>query len=843
MIVSVNWLKKFTDIDGSIDELVTLIGARLVEIEEVIDLGERYKEVIVAKVVKVEKHPDADKLSVVHIDDGGVREGVERLENGLVQVVCGAPNVREGMTVAWLPPGATVPSSFTEKELFVLDARQLRGVLSNGMLASAQELGLSDDHNGILEIDVETQAGESFAKLYDLDDYLLDIENKSLTHRPDCFGLIGFAREVAAIQGKEFRTPDWLASLNSTLGEMVPVEGIETPTVTIDNPEICARYQAVVLTGVDAEKQSPIQLQSYLSRVGMRPISAIVDVTNYLMILTGQPLHAFDYDKFVKVSSTGRPDITVRESREGEKLCLLDGREITLSDDDILICAGETPVGLAGAMGGNSTEVDSTTKNILLESATFDLYRLRTTQMRHAIFSEAITRFTKGQSAAQTAPVLAEAVRLFSENAGGQQATEVIEQYPGKIESSAIKVSLEKINSLLGTDFTVESAAKPLRDVNFEVRIEGEKLIATPPYWRADIHIPEDIIEEIGRLHGFDEITPVLPNRDFTAVKPSLYDQFRTQLRQRLVRAGANEVLTYSFVHGDILKNAGQNIENAYRITNAISPDLQYYRVSLTPSLLDKVNANIRQRFDSFALFEVNQVHLKEYPTYGDEEVPEEFGRIALTLAANKKAATGKGAAYYEAKKMLEYMVEGTGLKLHFRPIPADMKIDGKDLNRAHDLLAPFERKRSAFVFTDTNPIGVVGEYKKSVTKKFKLPEYAAGFEISDRALLLSVDADVKLYSPLSRFPGTEQDICIQVAPEKTYAEVVEVAKGALADETIEWHITPVDIYQPESGEYKNITIRVSFIDHEKTITTDEASIKMAYIAEAAREKLNATII
>src|SRR5690606_16222251 len=210
----------------------------------------------------------------------------------------------------------------------------------------------------------------------------------------------------------------------------------------------------------------------------MRPISAIVDVTNYLMILTGQPLHAFDYDKFVKVSSTGRPDITVRESREGEKLCLLDGREITLSDDDILICAGETPVGLAGAMGGNSTEVDSTTKNILLESATFDLYRLRTTQMRHAIFSEAITRFTKGQSAAQTAPVLAEAVRLFSENAGGQQATEVIEQYPGKIESSAIEVSLEKINSLLGTDFTVESAAKPLRDVNFEVRIEGEKLIA-----------------------------------------------------------------------------------------------------------------------------------------------------------------------------------------------------------------------------------------------------------------------------------------------------------------------------------------------------------------------------
>lgn len=842
MIVSVNWLKKFTSINSSIDELATLIGARLVEIEEVIDLGERYKEVIVAKVVKVEKHPDADKLSVVYIDDGGVREDVERLESGLVQVVCGAPNVREGITVAWLPPGATVPSSFTEKELFILDARKLRGVLSNGMLASAQELGLSDDHNGILEIDKEAKAGESFARLYDLDDYLLDIENKSLTHRPDCFGLIGFAREVAAIQGEEFKTPSWLASLDVILGDTVDVGGIEVPTVTIDNSEICARYQAVVLAGVDATKQSPIQLQTYLSRIGMRPINAIVDVTNYLMALTGQPLHAFDYDKFVKAGSTGRPDITVRESREGEKLGLLDGREITLSDEDILICAGDTPVGLAGAMGGNSTEVDGATKNILLESATFDLYRLRTTQMRHGIFSEAITRFTKGQPAAQTAPILAEAVRMLDKNAGGKKATKVVEQYPGKQDEDEITVQLARVNSVLGTDLTSEQAMKPLVDTGFAVTYRDDALYVKAPYWRADIHIPEDIIEEVGRIRGFDEIAPVLPMRDFTAIAPKVFRTFRSNLRKRLVRAGANEVLTYSFVHGNILKNAGQNTENAYRIVNALSPDLQYYRLSLTPSLLDKVNGNIRQRFDSFALFEANKVHTKQHATHGDEAVPEEFGRIALTIAAGKKAADG-GTAFYQAKKMLEYMVDGMGVKLYFRPIANDLKAGDDDWSHAHDLLAPFELKRSAVVYTDTNPIGIVGEYKKSVVKKFKLPEYAAGFEVDDRALLLSQAPGAGSYSPLSRFPGTEQDICVQVSPEKSYSEVVAAAEEALADETVEWHISPVDIYQPESAEYKNVTLRVSFTDHEKTITTDEASIKMAYIAEAARKKLDAIIV
>ena len=431
MIISVNWLKQFTPIDMPINELATLIGSRLVEIEEVIDLGVKYKGVVVAKVVECAKLEGSDHLNVTKIDDGGMAQGVERDENGLVQVVCGAPNVRAGMLVAWLPPNSVVPETVNDKEPFVLGARKLRGAMSNGMLASAKELDLFDDHTGILEVDKDCAPGSSFAEVYELDDYLLDIENKSLTHRPDTFGIIGFAREVAAIQGKAFQTPDWLKALEPAFD--VEQSGLDAPKVSIDDPQLSDRYQAVILSGTDGAVHSPVQVQTYLARVGVRPISAVVDVTNYLMMLTGQPLHAFDYDK-VLAASGGDAHIHVRAGREKETLDLLDGRTVELTPDDIVIAAGETAIGLAGAMGGANTEIDDSTKNIILESATFNLYNLRATQMRHGIFSEAITRFTKGQPAELTAPVLARAVELLRNHASATLVTAPADAYPGRRE-------------------------------------------------------------------------------------------------------------------------------------------------------------------------------------------------------------------------------------------------------------------------------------------------------------------------------------------------------------------------------------------------------------------------
>lgn len=830
MIISVNWLKQLTDITLPIDELAILIGARLVEIEEVIDLGAKYKDVVVARVVSAQPLEGSDHLNVVRIDDGGAVQGVERGEDGLVQVVCGAPNVREGLLVAWLPPNSPVPETYGSDEPFVLDARKLRGVMSNGMIASARELGLWDEHEGILELDKDLAPGSSFAEGYELDDYLLDIENKSLTHRPDCFGVVGFAREVAVIQGNTFKTPEWLLSTVPDFGEKFGE--LTAPKISIDNAELCGRYEAVVLAESDGAAKSPLQLQTYLARVGVRPISAVVDVTNYLMLQTGQPLHAFDYDKLV-AEAGGEAVIHVRSGRNGEKLLLLDGREIELSEEDIVIAAGEKAVGLAGAMGGATTEIDSSTKNVILESATFNLYNLRATQMRHGIFSEAITRFTKGQPAALGAPVLAEAVRLMGEYASAKRVSDVADDYPGKREPVQLRVSVAKINDVLGSSFTMQEAADVLRRVEFEVTVHDHEMNVIVPYWREDIHIVEDVIEEIGRLNGFDSIEPTLPGRDFRAVRPALFDRFRAQVRMSLARAGGNEVLTYSFVHGDMLEKAGQLREDSYKIINSISPDLQYYRQSLTPNLLNAVHGNIKQEFDEFALFELNKTHQKQHG-FTHEQVPAEQDMLALVFARKKP---GTGAPYYQAKKMLEYLAQTLGVTLRYDDLGDTL---GND-----PVSAPFEPKRTAHVFDKKTGkvLGVIGEYKRSAGRAFKLPEYAAGFELDSRALFEASQQVALNYRPISRYPGTERDMCFQVAAETTYAQVAEAAGEVLEQSPLETALEPVDIYQATGDNVKNITLRVKMTSHNHTLTGEEATQLVDQIVQRVTSRVSAKLI
>lgn len=823
MIISINWLKKFTDIDMPIDELATLIGARLVEVEEVVDLGVKYTDVLIARVVSCEKLENSDHLNVTKLDDGGVRKGVERDENGYVQVVCGAPNVREGLLVAWLPPESIVPETF-DGEHFVLGARALRGVMSNGMIASARELALFDEHEGILEIDKDVAPGTLFADVYELNDQLLDIENKSLTHRPDTFGVIGFAREVAAIQGKTFKSPEWLANMSPDFGDKSG--DVQTPTVIIDDPALSDRYQAVVLADADGQAQSPLQMQTYLSRVGIRPISAVVDVTNYLMLLTGQPLHAFDYDKLVAVG--GSAEIHVRAGRDKEPLELLDGRVIELTTDDIVIAAGEKAIGLAGAMGGANTEIDENTKNIIVESATFSLYKLRNTQMRHGIFSEAITRFTKGQAAAQTAPVLANAVRLMAELSGAKRVSDVAESYPNKPNSVSIELAISTINDVLGSQFAVADVVDLLRSVEFSVEVQDDSttLLVTAPYWRADIHIAEDIIEEVGRLNGFDSIAPTLAQRDFTAVRPSNFDELRAQIRQILIRGGTNEVLTYSFVHGDMLQKAGQKPEESYRITNSISPDLQYYRQTLTPSLLGLVHPNVKAGYGDFALFELNKVHNKVHGL-DEENVPGEINMLALTVAHKNQT---NGAVYYEAKMILDYLATSLGLEFSYEAIPSEP---------GYPVTAPFEYRRSALV-TDVASgefIGIVGEYKKSVAKSFKLPDATAGFEIGPDALLKAIEKRGNAYTPLSRYPSTERDVCFQVAEETSYRSVVASAQHALSETGLETSVTPIDIYQVKGAQTKNITLRLRLTAHDRTLK----GVEVAEIVETATAAVMAT--
>lgn len=824
MKISVNWMQYYANgvkilPTGGIDELVQKIGAQLGAVEEVIDVGKRYQSIIIAKVITCEKHPNADKLHVCKIDDGGKAKNVERDKDGLVQVVCGAPNVREGLLVAWLPPGSTVPAS-VDKDPLVLEARELRGVVSNGMLASASELAVSEDHNGILELD-EGKPGADFAETFKLNDYVIDIENKMFTHRPDLFGQLGAAREIAGITGQQFTSPEFYKN------KAKPGNGTLKLEVVNKAGELVPRFVAQVFENVQV-KPSPVWMQSYLSRVGIRPINNIVDITNYFMMLTAQPLHAYDYDKLLKVSGLKTASLESRMSKKGEKLNLLNGKEITLEDDKtILITSGDVPVGIAGVMGGADTEVDENTKRIVLECATFDMYNIRKTSMKYGLFTDAVTRFNKGQSPLQNSTVVAGAAHDIVRDALAESGVLCDVGSPKK--PKMVRVNASFINTRLGLDLSAHDMQTLLENVEFEIERTDNKdeLKVTPPFWRTDIEIPEDVVEEVGRLYGFDHLPLVLPTRDLTPTDPDALLGLKQRIREILAKGGANEILTYSFVHGDLLDKAGQDKKDAYELSNAISPDLQYYRLSLTPSLLDKVHMNIKSGHDAFALFELNKTHTKGQNDPEDKEVPKESNNLALVLARSEKSKA-EGAAYYEARNYLDYLAETLGVTLRYELLTEMPKYPAGQ---------PFDHRRSARVYVGDRIIGLVGEYKTSVRRALKLPVHTAGFEVSISAF---VGAQGAGYTQLSKYPSVEQDISLKVPATVTYDEVNELlAHELLSKADLSATLQPLDIYQKEDT-HKQMTFRLTVANYDKTLKREEVNAMLDRAAEIASKKLKA---
>lgn len=827
MKVSLNFAQSVSNVDlktKSIEELVKLATERLGGIEDYTDLAKHYEGLVVAKIISCVKHSNADKLNVCKVDDGGVVSDVARDQNGYVQVVCGAPNAREGILVAWIPPSSIVPASYGEKELFVLEARDLRGELSNGMLASPAELGLSDDHEGILEIDEnDAKPGTAFKDLYDLDDVILDIENKMFTHRPDGFGQLGVARELSGIQGLQFKSPDWYkngASFQSSSSDVIRGLG-----VTVEIPDLCPRYMAITLDEVTI-KPSPIWLQSYLKRVGIRPINNIVDVTNYIMTLTAQPLHAFDFDK---VATGGRANIIVRNPKPGEKMTLLDGKEIEPHADAVLICDEQKPIALGGVMGGGNSEIDQNTKRVVLECATFNMYSIRKTSMIHGIFTDAVTRFNKGQPAEQLPPVLCKAIELLKELAGAKPIGEFVDVYPEAIKNSPVEVTAPFINSRLGSSFEVAEIAEMLTNVEFVVDIRGELLVVQAPFWRTDIEIKEDIVEEVGRLYGFNRLPISLPQRSIKPVAPDTRLQLKQNIRNILSRAGANEVLTYSFVHGNVLKKVGQKPEDSYALRNALSPDLQYYRQTLTPSLLDLINSNVRAGYDEFALFEINKTHNK---VHGDDEegLPGELQMVALSVTSKKS----QESAYFLARRYLDYIAESLGFTLEYSPITEAL---------SYPVTAPFNLSRSALVTIKEADVflGIVGEYRPEVSAALKLPDATAGFEIGiDHIMEALHKLPVTNYMPLSRYPSSDQDITLKVANTTLFSELKNCIETEVMKSEYEWTLTPLSVFAKNGEDTKNASFRLTLTHNERTLTTDEVTKLVEQVTWHAHEVLKA---
>ena len=516
--------------------------------------------------------------------------------------------------------------------------------------------------------------------------------------------------------------------------------------------------------------------------------------------------------------------MTVRKAFENEELELLDGRKIKMSQNDIVIATGENgenAVALAGAMGGKSTEIDENTTRILVESATFNLYNLRNTQMRHGIFSEAITRFTKGVPEMMSRKVLdLFGVQLLA--LGGKSLSEIADSkgdfYYNKSE---ISVSKDKINQILGTNFSSEEIQQTLENVGILTKNDNSETFVVP-FWRNDLHIEEDLIEEVGRLNGYDNIKLQLPKRTFRAVKKAKIDLLQSEIREILASSGANEILTYTFVHGDLLEKAGQDPKNAYKIVNSISPELQYYRQTLTPSLLSKVNQNIRAGFSEFAIFEMNKITEK---TLGlnEENVPFEQKKLAFVYTKNKSEN-----AFFEAKNYAEFLFKKLGLKVEFVKF---------DLSKS-PLSTEFEPKRSALIRVSNAEgekiLGVIGEFKKKIQKALKLPESTAGFELDLGILLENTGKTSAKIKDFSKFQSVERDISINVDESRQFAEIFDIFKDISGEfESVEVETLPVDIFNNGDGT-KNISIRFKITPFEKTLNGDEIRDIMQKIEEKA---------
>lgn len=822
MKVSLNSIKNYTEVNLSVDELVEKINTQLGGVEQVTDIGSRYEGAVIVKVVSCEKHPNADRLNICHVDDDGVVKDVDRDANGLVQVVCGAPNVVAGMFAVWLPPKSTVPSSFTEKEPFVLEARELRGVVSNGMLASPKELALGDGHDGILAIDPKQwkpsgsaiKPGVLFAAAFGLDDTIIDIENKMFTHRPDCFGQLGVAREIAGIQHQAFLSPDWY----KTLPVFNSGEGLDLK-VSNQAPKSVSRFMATVIRDVTV-KPSPVWLQAELVRLGSKPINNIVDVTNFLMLLTGQPLHAYDYDLL-----SGH-ELGARQASKNEKATLLNGKTYQLDTADVVIVDGERVIGLGGVMGGNNSEVSSKTKNIVLECATFDMYAVRRASMRHGLFTDAVTRFNKGQSPLQNEYVLSLAMKTVFEVAGGELASQVFDIH-GTDHIKVLKpviVSDAFINARLGLDLSKKQITELLTNVEFDVSEakRGKEVILSIgiPFWRTDIELPEDIVEEVGRLYGLDKLPKELPFRAISPAPKNTRIQTKQAIRNSMSRAGANEVLTYSFVHEKVLKNSAQDPARAFKLSNALSPELQYYRLSILPSLIDKVHSNVKNGFEEFALFEIGKGHDK---THVDSDgLPIESDLLELIFASKTKRA---GAPYFQAQRLATDLCKNLGIEAVYEVISETMDYPG---------IAPYDQQRSALIKSSGKIIGVVGELKQSVRKNFKLPGYCAAFSF-DIASLEAVMSRTSPYVPLSKFPSVTQDISLKVPVSVNYAQLYGILQKQKIDLSVKsW---PISIYQPsDDADTKTVTFRLEVTSNERTLTDNDVSVILDKFADAAKK-------
>jgi phenylalanyl-tRNA synthetase beta chain len=814
MKVTLNWLKQYVDFNWSPEEVTERLTMLGLEVEGVAKLGGEFAGIVVAQVITRDKHPNADKLSVCRVNDG----------QGERQIVCGAQNFKAGDKVPLILPGASLPPKPGDKEPFTIKVGKIRSVESHGMMCSHEELGLDPEaighrkEDGLLILREDARVGQSFAEYLGRSgsDVVYDLE--VTPNRPDLNSVIGIAREIAALTGNPLRIPP----------AAVPA-GVESVSglvsVRLEAPDLCPRYSARVVKGVKVGP-SPDWLRSALEKVGLRSINNVVDVSNFVMLETGQPLHTFDYHLLAK-DAAGRPAIVVRRAAAGERFVTLDGKEHTLATENLLIADESKAIALAGVMGGLNTEINASTVDVLIEAAYFTATNIRRTSKTLGLRTDASYRFERGADINACEQASRRCAQLILETAGGVLADGVVEAYPEVAKAKEVSLRHAKTGALLGIEIPVETQAKMLASLGLSQKSStAEPALNTwsIPSWRVDLKRESDLIEEIARLYGVDKIPSTAPrgavgSHAFDAV----YDQF-AEVRRILSGLGLSEAQGQTLINDASAKTAAAE---PVLLANPLSSDMNALRPSLLPGLLDTLSHNSTRRNGDVQLFEIGRVFTAQ------NGQAKEGWRVAIALTGSRSPGFWSGAErdakcdLYDLKGLVEALVEALGLRG----------------------VAYAKRAESTALFLESATLALGGKLQLGQLGQL-LPALAKRHDLRDAVLLAELDLDqllarrnaTKAFKVLPQFPSSRRDLALLVPESTTHEAVLQVVR-----QTKPANLDSVELFDVFRGKHvpegqKSLAYAFTYRAADRTLKDDEVNAAQLKVTDALRRDLSAIL-
>jgi len=789
--ISYNWLKEYIKSSVSVDEFSKRLSLKSMSVERIEETKPLFQGVITAKILEIIKHPNADKLQLATVDTGKTRQ----------TVVCGAPNIKVGQIVLLAVAGAKLPDPTKKGEIFILQKANIRGVESSGMLCASDELGLGDDHAGILILPPETKIGCPLEEVINFNDHILDIEITS--NRPDAMSVVGLAREAfAAIKGSKFIYPDLQPKIQmSRSAKKMPL------AIKIEETKLCPRYQGVVMTDIKIGP-SPLWMQLRLMRSGLRPINNLVDITNYILLEYGKPMHVFDYDKI----QGGK--IIVRKARAGENILALDGNTYDLKSNHLVIADEKRPVAIAGIMGGELSAATEQTTTIIFESAVFNSLAIRKIARELNLHSDSSDLFEKGLPAESVSPAIIRAIELTQQLAGGKVVSEIVDV--GQVKYKPVKISLypQNVQRYLGVTIKPVEIKNILKSLGFDVA-GSSVLKVTVPWWRSgDVEFDYDLIEEIARIYGYHNLPTELPTGviPLNQKDPVLFWEDRA--KNVLAGIGFSEVYNYSMVSRSLLNKIGFDQLALLKINNPLNEDLEYMRPTLFAQILQNISDNLNN-FSEQKIFELSNVYLLNNP----KDLPVELPKLTGAIVGKDEFLQIKGAVELLLKKLGigEYEVKST-----------DQKCPLWQLGQALD------------IYQDNKFLGQFGLVNQDILAKFDIQKPVALFDF-DFSILSPISSTVKNFQSIPEFPEVERDLALIVDNKITWQQINDIAR-TIDKLVVEVRYLNTFIDSTLGDGKKSVAFRLVFRSVEKTLKSQEVDDIIKKLVDILTKEFNAKL-